>query len=61
MRTESQVSFQAPADGVLDDPKPTRLRLTRRGNEVGAWSQDGGQTWAGLEALTRGCRPWGAA
>jgi hypothetical protein len=41
------------ADGVLDDAKPTRLRLTRKGNEVrGAWSQDGGKTWTGMEALT---------
>jgi regulation of enolase protein 1 (concanavalin A-like superfamily) len=40
-------------DGQLDDAKPTRLRLTRKGNEVrGAWSQDGGKTWKELEAMT---------
>ena len=42
-----------PDDGELDDGKPTRLRLTRKGNELrGAWSQDGGKTWKELEALT---------
>ena len=41
-----------PDDGQLDDPRPTRLRLTRKGNEVrGAWSQDGGRSWNELEAL----------
>lgn len=40
-------------DGLLDDGKPTRFRLTRKGNEVrGAWSQDDGKTWKELEALT---------
>ena len=40
-------------DGQLDDAKPTRFRLTRKGNEVrGSWSQDGGKTWTELEALT---------
>ncbi len=40
------------ADGALDDAKPTRLRLARKGNAVrGAWSQDGGTTWKELEAL----------
>ncbi|QJW95040.1 DUF1349 domain-containing protein [Frigoriglobus tundricola] len=41
------------ADGLLDDTKPTRFRLTRKGNEVrGAWSQDGRKTWNELAAIT---------
>jgi regulation of enolase protein 1 (concanavalin A-like superfamily) len=40
-------------DGLLDDTKPTRFRLTRKGNEIrGAWSQDSGKTWNELDALT---------
>jgi regulation of enolase protein 1 (concanavalin A-like superfamily) len=41
-----------PNDGQLE-AKPTRFRLTRKGNDVrGAWSQDGGKTWKELDALT---------
>jgi hypothetical protein len=47
------IRFGRPDDGELDDGKPTRFRLTRKGNELrGAWSQDGGKTWKELEALT---------